>query len=186
MICWHFIQLLLQQGSYAKLGIYVCLAFPTPVSVENNFLSFGSFNLLLQTLKSLWWDQYHILLCSDRETDTQELLGSCIDNVGVLLLVKYTQADTFEDTLLSCFPHLLSRCLRPPPCLSEVIPLSICICLCVCLCESCQHREKHSVFDGTPRSSLIFPIDFSLAFLFALPGDGMSQLVPASKGECER
>lgn len=30
------------------------------------------------------------------------------------------------------------------------------------MCESCQHTEKHSVFDGTSRSSLIFPIDFLL------------------------
>lgn len=47
--------------------------------------------------------------------------------------------------------------------------------------------EKPSLSDGTPRSSLIFAIDFFfLVFLRALSGDGMSQLVPATEGECER
>lgn len=50
------------------------------------------------------------------------------------------------------------------------------------VCES-RHRRRHSVFDGTSRSSLIFLIDFSLAFCFVLPGERMSQSVPADEGE---
>lgn len=58
-------------------------------------------------------------------------------------------------------------------CLSEIIPLSVCVlCVCPCVCESYQHRVKHSVFDGTPRSSLIFPIDFLLLSFLHSQGMG--------------
>lgn len=44
--------------------------------------------------------------------------------------------------------------------------------MCFWGCESFQHREKHSLFDGTPRFSLIFPIDFLLLSFLRSQGMG--------------
>lgn len=48
----------------------------------------------------------------------------------------------------------------------------LCLCMFLWVCESYQHRERHSVFDGTPRSSLIFPIDFLLLSFLHSQGMG--------------
>ncbi len=55
---------------------------------------------------------------------------------------------------------------------NTTVYLYVCVCVCVCVSESYQHREKHSVFDGTPRSSLIFPIDFLLLSFLHSQGMG--------------
>lgn len=67
--------------------------------------------------------------------------------------------------------------------MSEVIPLTISMCLCVWVLAA--QRETFR-FWWDPQVLTHLPYWFSLVFLFALPGDGMSQLVPAGEGECER
>lgn len=64
------------------------------------------------------------------------------------------------------FVHWVYSCL--PVCQK----LYDCVCVCVHVCESYQLGEKHSVFDGTPRSSLIFPIDFLLLSFLRSQGMG--------------
>lgn len=81
----------------------------------------------------------------------------------LLLQVKSTKNDMFcvLYTSFSLVLYIFQSYLLLPSCLSKVIPLSICMCF-VCACANPPSTEKHPLFDGTPRSSLIFPIDFLL------------------------
>lgn len=61
----------------------------------------------------------------------------------------------------SCLLRFPDCCLLLPSCLSKAIPLCICMCFCGCVNHASTQRSIQ-FFDGTSRSSLIFPIDFLL------------------------